>query len=111
MKNIILILFVFVMSASYAQQHATSNTHCQLEVDDILRQQSFEIDDPVSEDARYIFFAMYEDLNLIYTTGANDPQLTTYIERFEETLEKAAALNLNITMFDEDIEHVNTITH
>ena len=105
-----LILFVFVLSTVYAQQHATSNTHCQMTIEEILREQSFHIDHPLVEEASVIFSEMYEELNVIYTTDLNDPQLNVYIDNFKETLYEAATLNLNITMFDEDIEHVNSIT-
>lgn len=109
MKSLLVASFLFFISGTYAQQHATANTNCQLDVDAILMQQSFDIDEPVSEEARYIIFEMYEELNLIYQTATNSPNLITLIDDFEETLDKAALLNLNLSMFQLDIDHVNSL--
>jgi len=106
MKSLLFICFLSIISISYSQQHATANTQCQLSVEEILLQQSFDIDEPVSEDARYIFFEMYEELNLIYTTTNNDPQMVGLIDDFNETLQKANDLSLNLTMFQQDIDYV-----
>lgn len=110
MKNLIFICFSLICSVTFGQQHATPNTKCQLVVDDILRQQSFDIDAPVSEEARYIFFEMYEGLNHIYLSSANDPKRAEYIDNFKKTLLKADDLNLNLIMFQEDIDYVSTLT-
>jgi hypothetical protein len=100
---------MFASFAATAQQHPTQFTQCQLQVEEILSQQSFDIDEPVSEDARYIFIEMYEELNLIYQTSANDPALPNYVAEFNESLDKAANLNLNISMFQADINHVASL--
>lgn len=110
MKNIIIVCFILVSFATFAQKHPTSDTKCQLEVNDILLQQSFDIDDPISEDARYIFFEMYEELNLIYKSELNDPKREKHIRDFNLALKKASDLNLNISMFQEDIDYVNNLT-
>lgn len=110
MKNAIIICFIFICSSTFAQKHPTSNTHCQLEVNEILQQQSFDIDEPISEDARYIFFEMYENLNLIYKSELNDPKREEYIRNFNQTLQKADDLNLNTSMFKKDIDYVNNLT-
>ena len=109
MKSVLIASFLFFISGVYAQQHATANTNCQLDIDAILTQQSFDIDEPISEEARYIFFEMFEELNLIYLTDPNDPNMSTLLDEFEETLEKAALLNLNLAMFQQDIDHVNSL--
>ncbi|HZH85689.1 MAG TPA: hypothetical protein VFD77_00135 [Brumimicrobium sp.] len=110
MRNIIIICFVFICSATYAQQYATSNTQCQLDINDILLEQSFDIDEPISEEARYIFFEMYEGLNLIYQSDSNDQKLAGYLNSFKETLQKASDLNLNVSMFQEDIDNISKMT-
>jgi hypothetical protein len=110
MKNIIVACFVLICSATFAQQHATSDTQCQLDINDILLKQSFDIDEPVSENARYIFFEMYEELNLIYQSDSNDPKLAEHLLDFKETLQKAADLNLNVSMFQKDIDYVSKMT-
>ncbi len=110
MKNIILGYFVFICSLSFAQQEPTSFTKCQLSINDILLQQSFDIDEPISEDAMYILNDMYEGLNLIYKSDSNDPNLQKHIISFNEALQKAKDLNLNISMFQEDIDYVSKMT-
>lgn len=110
MKTLLLAFLSFAFSAS-AQQGPTSNTQCQLLVDDILSQQSFDIDDPISEDARYIIIELYQELDSIYIAVQNNDTvaLDELIPEYEETIEKAEQLNLNIVMFDDDINYVETI--
>lgn len=109
-----LILFIFLVIGvnSFAQQHPTDNTQCQMIVDDILREQSFDIDDPISEDARYIFFELYEELNQIYIAEENNnlAALPTLISDFEETIQRAIDMELNYSMFQGDITHVESIS-
>ena len=109
MKSLIVACFICACSTVTAQQHATTFTQCQLAVDEILAMQSFDIDEPISEDARYIFFEMYEELNLIYQTDVNDPALVTLVDNFNETLVRADDLNLNVSMFQGDIAHVESL--
>ena len=109
MKKILLFCFVLVCSASFAQQHATPNTNCQLTVEEILREQSFDIDEPISEQAMYIFQDMYEELNFIYELNANDPERADHIENFQVKLQQANNLNLNLAMFQGDIDFVSNL--
>ncbi|XOV68004.1 MAG: hypothetical protein ACFHU9_02300 [Fluviicola sp.] len=109
MKSLLVACFVIACYTTNAQQHATSFTQCQLAVDDILSMQSFDIDEPVSEEARYIFFELYTELNLIYQTDINDPNMATLVDDFNETLTSAANLNLDVSMFQADIAHVQSL--
>ncbi len=109
MKSLLVACFVCACYAVNAQQHATTFTQCQLAVDDILSMQSFDIDDPISEDARHIIFELYTELNLIYQTDVNDPNMVELVEEFNETLVKADDMNLNVTMFQGDIAHVESL--
>mgnify|MGYP000314276913 CR=1 FL=1 len=109
MKSLLVACFICACYTANAQQHATSFTQCQLAVDEILAMQSFDIDEPISEDARYIFFEMYEELNLIYQTDINDPALIGLVDDFNETLDKADDINLNVSMFQGDIAHVESL--
>lgn len=77
--------------------------------DDILTMQTFDIDDPISEEARHIVFELYTELNLIYQTDINDPTLVTLVDEFNETLDKADDINLNVSMFQADITHVASL--
>lgn len=110
MKTLITSIFVLICSVIFAQQHATSYTKCQLLVNDILREQSFEMDDLISEEAMYILYEMYEELNFIYKCDCTDIELQQHISSFNKALQKARDLNLNISMFQEDIEHVSNLS-
>ena len=109
MKSLLVACIVCAGFTVNAQQHATTFTQCQLAVDDILTMQTFDIDDPVSEDARHIFFELYSELNLIYQTDINDPALAEIVADFNETLVKAEDLDLNVSMFQGDIAHVESL--
>lgn len=110
MKTILLLCFSLFCSLAFAQNHATPNTKCQLEVREILEAQSFDIDEPISEKARYIIFEIYEELNLIYELDPLDPKRAEHIQKFKVALEKANAINLNLAMFQEDIDYVSSLT-
>jgi len=110
MKTIIIFCFTLLFSASFAQNHATPNTKCQLPVEDILKAQSFDIDEPISEKAMYVFYDIYKELNFIYQLDPNDPKRAEHIQYFSIALQNANSLNLNLIMFQEDIEYVSTLT-
>lgn len=95
-----------VFSASFAQQHATENTQCQMAVDEILRAQSFDIDDPVSEKARGIVRSIYEDLNAFYEAGENKSKREAHKQSLKTSVEKAKKLDLDITMFKKDFDKI-----
>ncbi len=109
MKRLLVACLLCVGFTASAQQHPTANTQCQLQVEDILAAQWFDIDDPISEDARYILFEMYEKLNLIYVTQQNDPSLVQYVNEFNDALEEAEQLNMDTTMFQDDINYVDAL--
>ncbi|WP_107040329.1 hypothetical protein [Brumimicrobium mesophilum] len=109
MRNLIIFCFVLICSVSFAQQHPTPNTNCQLTVEQILREQSFDIDEPISEEAMYIFQDMYEELNFIYQLNANAPERVEHIENFQLKLDQANSLNLNLSMFQADIDFVSNL--
>ena len=109
MKSLLVACIVSASFTASAQQHATSFTQCQLAADDILTLQSFDIDDPISEEARHIVFELYTELNLIYQTDINDPTLVTLVDEFNETLDRADDINLNVSMFQADITHVESL--
>lgn len=110
MKTIIISCFMLLCTVAYSQQEPTTYTKCQLLVNDILREQSFEMDDLISEEAMYILYEMYEELNFIYKCDCTDIELQQHINSFNKALQKARDLNLNISMFQEDIEHVSNLS-
>lgn len=111
MKSLLVACFICAFYTVNAQKHATPLTQCQLSVEDILRMQSFDIDDPISETSGYVLEELYMELNLIYKMDSNDPSLQALIAEFEETLARAEELELNITMFDDDIANVESLNN
>lgn len=112
MKNLLLIGGILCCSfATIAQEHATNATQCQLTVDDILSQQWFDIDDPISEDARYIIFELYSELNSIYAANSNNltDDVQALIPEFMETLDRAATIEMNLAMFADDVAFVESL--
>lgn len=109
MKNLLLASLICTGFTVNAQQHATQYTNCQLSVHDILKMQSFDIDEPISPKARRIFFEIYEELNLIYQTNETDPSMVGLVDEFNETMDKAEYLNLNTSMFQTDIAYVKSL--
>lgn len=80
-----------------------------MNMDQILMQQSFGIDDPISEDARYIIEDLLNRLTEFYEILSADEEadLQITIEEIDKVLDRANEINLNLTMFDDDIELVN----
>lgn len=110
MKSLLVACLICVGSTTvHAQQHPTQNTHCQVPVADILANQSFDVDDPISENARNILFEMYTALNLIYTINSSDPLLSQYVNDFNEAKNEAHQINMNISMFQDDIDYVDAL--
>lgn len=111
MKRLLVACIISVGFTASAQQHPTANTQCQLQVEEILSNQWFDIDDPLSESAQYILFDMYENLNLIYVTSESDPSFGTYVNKFKEALDEADKIDLDISMFQDDINYVDAINN
>jgi|SRR5690554_1808954 len=111
MKKFITACFLLICSFGYSQQHPTEHTKCQMTVNDILHKQSFDIDAPISEKARYVFFDIYDQLNHIYKTEEGSQERAKHIEGLNEALQNANALDLNISMFEEDLKIISKMNH
>lgn len=103
-------MFGFGLTAS-AQNHPTTYTKCQLTVDDILREQSFNMDDPISEDASYILYDIYSSLNAIYIAkeAEETSEIPELIEQLNDAIARGTELELNLVMFNDDINFVESI--
>lgn len=79
-------------------------------IDEISLQQSFDIDHPKQEETRNIAALLIAELNLFYdelsnniTTGIDDHILT-----IEELILSAETFGMNYTMFNADLEFIET---
>ena len=109
--KLLLLTFLGFGFTAYAQQHPTEYTQCQLSVDDILREQSFMIDDPISEDASYILYDIYSSLNAIYIAkeAGENSQIPELIEKFDDAMTRGHMIELNLVMFNDDIKFVKSL--
>lgn len=114
MKQLLtLVLFCVFMNVGFSQQNQNvppASIHCQLSIDQILSNQVFDIDDPIAEDARYIVFDLWGYLSDFYSGIENNIKETIIqsISDIEKSIEKAQEIGLDLSMFDEDFEIVNT---
>ncbi|RFC54505.1 hypothetical protein DXU93_05830 [Brumimicrobium aurantiacum] len=99
-----------ICSFGFSQNEPTKYTECKMSVEDILRQQSFHIDEPISETSGYVLKDLYSHMNKIYIADENGTSTDELYANFKETLLKAEKLQLNLTMFEEDFENINKIT-
>ena len=112
-KNLLLTVFLLGSTLVYAQTEPSGPSvvlHCQLSLDDILRDQSFDIDDPIAEDARYVVFDIWQHLEEFYAalTAGNNGAIETAIIAIDADKDHAQTLSMNLTMFDADFDLVET---
>ncbi len=113
-KNLLLLILLLSVSLSTLAQSQQpgppSSLHCQWVIDEILRNQPFDIDDVVSESARYIVYDIWQHLGEFYVAqNANDSAaVETAISSLDHDLEEANNLSMNLSMFDADFQEVET---
>lgn len=97
------------LGTTHAQEK--TNLKCTMSVDDILRVQPFDIDEPISETAGYIFADLIEELEIVYdkVDESNTNGLQKNIEKIQEILKSAKEIELNYTMFDKDLEFIESL--
>lgn len=76
-------------------------------VEEILRDQSFDIDDAIAEDAKYITQDLISELDSIYIVlNTSSEDVIISMEKLEAILVRVKDINLNISMFDSDLEFI-----
>ena len=82
-----------------------------MSVEEVLLQQSFDIDHPKSEFANHIATSMIKEFNLIYFKEKNKDKkgFDPHIESINKSIEKAEKLGMNYSMFQKDLAHVSKI--
>lgn len=111
MKKNLLLTAITVLILGFAVSAQQSNElQCQMSMDEILMQQSFGIDDAISEDARYIVEDLINRLNEFYELlSANELEdLKITIEEIDKILTKATEINLNYSMFGDDLNELES---
>ncbi len=114
-------LLATIMSNSFAQTNNTEETinkqaqeyngrKCKLSVEDILRQQPFDIDHYKSEKAGNITAALIKDINLIYYKEKNHlPGIKTHINSVRNSVKAAKDHGMDLKLLKADLDFVNSI--
>lgn len=113
MKQLLTIL-LFSLATFYnfgqqSQYEPPTSIHCQNNIDEIMSAQSFDIDDPIAEDARYIVFDLWNYLDDFYSgiTTGNKEMVIQAISDVDKSKIEAENLGLDLSMFEKDFEIVN----
>ena len=106
-----IILTVFCIGTSFSQQ--TNEVKCTMTVEEILREQPFDIDHFKSEDARYVLIDLFDELETVYDKVNNNltgiANLEEHFNAIETLIESADVIGMNYAMFDEDLDFVESL--
>ena len=102
-------LFLFIGLSVNAQE--SNEIQCTMTVDEILRSQPFDIDEPVSEDAKNISLLLFSELDIIYNglSNNNSENIHDHIQLIHTAIVSAKAIGMNYSMFEKDLEFIDTI--
>ena len=112
MKSLLLsILFVTsgFIGVIYAQESVYA-MHCQMSVDDVLRQdQPFNMDDVVGETAMILVGELIDKIKGAYNAMNSDDkiELNNYKKAIDGLLQEAEKIELNLAMFSDDFKFIN----
>ena len=106
----LLLTFIFLTSmgtiAVYAQEESQILI-CTMTVDDVLKKdQPFDIDDPIAENAKHIVVDLIAELKYAYgiIDGIEAGDLKISKMKISELQIQAKKLKMNLSMFNDDIE-------
>lgn len=106
-----IVLAVFFVGTSFSQQ--INEVKCTMTVEEVLREQPFDIDHYKSEDARYITIDLFDELEAVYEKVNNGLTGTANLEEhftaIDSLLNSANGLDMNYSMFDEDLDFVESL--
>ena len=104
-----LVTFLFMNFSINAQEQY--ELKCKMTVEEILRSQTFDIDHPTSENARYISIILNEEFAAIYEqlNEGNSEGLEEHIIAIESAISDAKEIGMNYSMFAKDIEFLEEI--
>lgn len=111
-KVILLSLFtLFLFKGLSVNAQVSNEVKCKMTVDEILRSQPFDIDEPISEDAKNITLLLFSELETIYIelNNNNIGNIHDHIELVHSAIVSAIAIGMNYSMFENDLEFIDTI--
>ena len=111
-KVILLPLFTFFLFIGLSVNAQESNEiQCTMTVDEILRSQPFDIDEPISEDAKNISILLLSELDIIYNDLSNNnaENIHEHIHLIHTAIVSAKEIGMNYSMFEKDLEFIDSI--
>ena len=113
MKNKILlpILVLFISAGFSLNAQSTYEMQCQMTVEEIQLQQSWDIDDPTSETTQNIAIELIKEINALYAiaNGTLAGDIVDRKENISNAVVHAVSIGMNYSMFDADLEIIATI--
>jgi len=90
---------------------AHNGIQCKMSVEDVLRKQSFDIDDPISEQAAGITEVLIKEFNLIYYIRKEDKNgnVQSHVASINRSISAAKDLGMDVSMFKEDLIYANAL--
>ena len=104
-------IFVFFLNANvYSQNSSTEGKN--YDVEKIMKQQSFDIDDQEYRKAETIAEVLIEEFTSLHSlkNPEKDAQVEDILKKIKSALKSAKAINMNISMFSEDVDYYKEIT-
>jgi len=110
-KRLLLPLFALFLLCHLSLNAQNVTIQCQMTIDEISLQQSFDIDHPKQEETRNIATLLIAELNMVYDKVNNNITLgiDEHILNINELKISADNLGMNYTMFNADLQYIETL--
>lgn len=113
MKNKIFYILILCLIQIFSSQVLAQNNQqikCEMSVDEILRQQPFDIDDSKAEIAEHILKTLFNEIGFIYEhQKSKSEDLLHHYVAIDKAIKQAKELAMNITMFDLDFKAIDRL--
>ncbi len=108
-KIITFLLIVFNCSGLFAQQ--TSEPACRMTLDEIALAQPYHRDHPKQEETERIAHTLISEISTIYRLFNNNElaKIEGHKNTIKLAVDQAIAIDMNYSMFKEDIDFIDTI--
>lgn len=110
-KRLVFPLFALFLLCHLSLNAQNLTIQCQMTIDEISLQQSFDVDHPKQEETRNIATLLIAELNLIYdkVNSNNTAGIDQNISNIDELILSADNLGMNYSMFDADLQYIETL--
>jgi len=111
-KNLLLPLFaLFILFNFSLNAQVNEEIKCEMTLDQILREQTWDIDHYKSEFTEDIALELIAELNMLYdiVNSGNTNDLEDRFEAIDALVISAKDLGMNFSMFNDDLDFVETL--